>query len=358
MNNRFEDIIKAAKGESLSSVEINTIKDTIRKRMDAVPLPTNLKNNIISHSSRGAVPSPFLKFFRNPRALALAFAVFIICAGGTYAASESSLPGDNLYPVKIAGEAVRAAFAVGFQSNASVQADQALERVKEAEALSAENRLDPATSNELQVSFLEHSKSSLENIDNMKQSGDDTSYALTTNFKNNLTAHQDILTHLKVIMTDSARAAVNMPSFASSVDAVLKGLDVLGATTSAAVNAVLSPQIPSHDASYNVEDKNEVKQNNGVVGETVQTHTEVNNAPVENGQSVNTNSSANVNTNVNVGNTMQAGASVNTSNTSNSSNNTSNNSSGAVNASVEVKLPPPAAAVGEVATPVVKGLGL
>src|SRR3990167_1707644 len=69
--------------------------------------------------------------------------LIIILGGGTAFVAAGSVPGDALYTVKVnINEPVKVAFAVSASAQAELQSKLAQERLKEAEELASENRLD------------------------------------------------------------------------------------------------------------------------------------------------------------------------------------------------------------------------
>jgi len=74
-------------------------------------------------------------------AVAMILVLFLVLAGGgTVMASSDSLPGDRLYPVKIAAEKVRAFFTFGDEAKANLHMEFAERRVKEIESLAEGGR--------------------------------------------------------------------------------------------------------------------------------------------------------------------------------------------------------------------------
>jgi len=72
-------------------------------------------------------------------AVAMILALFL-AGGGTVMASSDSLPGDRLYPVKMATEKVRAFFTFGDEAKANLHMEFAERRVKEIESLAERGR--------------------------------------------------------------------------------------------------------------------------------------------------------------------------------------------------------------------------
>jgi hypothetical protein len=107
-----------------------------------------------------AARTPYF-FFASPmllgRAMSLAALMIIVLGGTTTYAAQGALPGGVLYPVKIyVNEGVAGALAVSDQAKLSYHTGVAQERLKEAEALAAEGKLDATTTAQLETNFNDH----------------------------------------------------------------------------------------------------------------------------------------------------------------------------------------------------------
>ena len=93
--------------------------------------------------SIGQVPkSTFLSRLKMTPMPIIAILITVFVGAGTSFAAQGAVPGDFLYPVKTeVNENVRAAFAVGANAEAELQADLLEERLAEAAKLQAEGRL-------------------------------------------------------------------------------------------------------------------------------------------------------------------------------------------------------------------------
>lgn len=93
------------------------------------PLPASLR---IREATRAFVPAQLVRWMRTP-ALAVA-SILVAVLGGSLAsvnASDRSVPGDFLYPVKIAGEQTRLAFTQGKAERVRLKAEFVDRRVEE-----------------------------------------------------------------------------------------------------------------------------------------------------------------------------------------------------------------------------------
>jgi hypothetical protein len=92
-------------------------------------------------------PSSSRRIYYYAMAPALAALVLVFVAGGTTFASQKSLPGDPLYPVKILAERINVATAFTARARSKVRLASAAERVNEATKLAQINSALPLSSN-------------------------------------------------------------------------------------------------------------------------------------------------------------------------------------------------------------------
>lgn len=152
---------------------------------------------VISHRP---VKSPYWSplFMRTGAALA----IVLILGSGTTFASESALPGDMLYPLKVhVLEPVQGVTALTPIAKASWSTKLATRRAEEAEVLAAKGTLSTTTASELE----EHIAQSAENARDATNEVADASTAaqLSTELDSSLSAHSDILQELGSSTPDS-----------------------------------------------------------------------------------------------------------------------------------------------------------
>jgi hypothetical protein len=157
------------------------------------------------HESEGAplgasaapIRSPFASVFFPMRIYAglAAVLLIIVSLGGTAYASESSLPGDLLYSVKIGvTEPIQTALVPSERGKAAWNAILAERRLEEAAELAAQNRLTPAAQSELAANFTAHVTASEKHATRLETSGDTTgSLSVQSDLEARLTAHEQIL---------------------------------------------------------------------------------------------------------------------------------------------------------------------
>lgn len=143
----LEEIFKKIKKESLTPLEKETgllqLKDFISKN----PILTTSNTTGDSPEIKSSpLKSPYFTMtWLSSKSMSYAsvLTLFILFTGGTIFAAKSSLPGDILYPIKIhVNEKLESFVTVGKEAEIEVKVKHTLGRLKEAEELSNQNRLD------------------------------------------------------------------------------------------------------------------------------------------------------------------------------------------------------------------------
>ncbi|MES2668332.1 MAG: DUF5667 domain-containing protein [Patescibacteria group bacterium] len=173
---------------------MTNLPDTSRERLDFIrslrklTLPGTIKEQmrlaLSSYADLHALPERvpaassygFTSLFARTRSLyAGALATVLIIAGGTQAslASEGAVPGDVLYPVKVAlAEPIAMTLAISSEQKAELSARFASRRVDEAAALSHEGKLDEETAEDLAVRFDTHVDALAKETEELEANGD------------------------------------------------------------------------------------------------------------------------------------------------------------------------------------------
>ena len=138
---KFEEIIKKAKEASLKSEE----KSKMRAELFAFMKKADVRE-----------VQPARRIFRLFKPIP-AFATFLIItmlAGGVSLASENSLPGDVLYPLKVSfNEEVRSALTLSGESKTDWEVRRAERRVEEAEKLAEKGKLSEEVKIKIEANF-------------------------------------------------------------------------------------------------------------------------------------------------------------------------------------------------------------
>ncbi|HEY4505222.1 MAG TPA: DUF5667 domain-containing protein [Candidatus Paceibacterota bacterium] len=139
----YRNLFKKIKKEQLSPKE--KADGFLKLREFIKENPIRFTPEMTVAEKKGApIKSPFFNgFFFGQRTFVLAGAcMLLLVAGGTAIGSNSSLPGEILYPVKILNEKMESFLSVGTRAQTEVEIQHTLKRLDEAENLSNQNRLD------------------------------------------------------------------------------------------------------------------------------------------------------------------------------------------------------------------------
>jgi hypothetical protein len=132
-----------------------------------------------------------------PRTMALACVFLVIGSSAAYA-SETALPGDWLYQLKVdIVEPVRGRLTSSSESRAAWESTRALRRLEEAEQLAAHNRLDEKTWTKLHGKFVEHVGATDRLIEDTEKKGKrEEAMSMRKNLEVYLGAHHSVITAL------------------------------------------------------------------------------------------------------------------------------------------------------------------
>lgn len=150
--------------------------------------------------SRILTPSPYVPtvsvwtVFMRSHAMALSVFLVLVLGSGTLVASEGSLPGSLLYPLKTEfSEPARDLINILPRDSASWQAEKATRRLLEAEVLAVQDKLSPEKRSELEVLFDKHTQKFNEVLVLATSSEAQTLKVVEDNFKTNLMVHAEVL---------------------------------------------------------------------------------------------------------------------------------------------------------------------
>ena len=163
-------IIKELKSLRRASVDGRFLL-SLRERLEA-----EMKMNPRPAPTVVSVPELIKLIKINYMPVILTLAIIAVFGGGSAAmASQNSIPGDVLYPVKTLTEEVRAAVAVGAERKAELQTKFAAERVKEIDEILRQNGVDPAGLDIALLRLEEHVSRAADTIEKEKETGRDVS---------------------------------------------------------------------------------------------------------------------------------------------------------------------------------------
>ncbi len=148
---------------------------------------------------------------------ALAAVILIVTSGVTLAA-HGALPGQVLYPVKLAAEQVELALSPSVKIRAQVATEQAVERLAEAEQLEAGGKLDGATNDRLKQAFKNKAQSAVKNITALAKDDQNEGSVARADFSGYLKAHHQTLVRLQLPSQTLATSTVGLVTAVAEVE--------------------------------------------------------------------------------------------------------------------------------------------
>ena len=158
------------------------------------------------------IPTP-VRRFAVPAMAAITVILLLGTLGvGAVYASAGSLPGDSLYPVKLAGERVRLALAFSDSGEAKLHLRLASERLEEAAAVVERNGADEIEP--LMGRYAAHVEAASSVLEHQHARGEDVA-SLAARFQERLARHEEVLSRVQEKVPGEARFAVEQALTAS-----------------------------------------------------------------------------------------------------------------------------------------------
>lgn len=189
MKNYFEKLIqKAGTHVSLTGTEREKMRFLLREYAGMKPVRE-------SAALRATLIDTWLAYLRRPASITLAILLILtLSSGGIAYAAERALPGDTLYPIKVAVvEPVRVALAASPEASAALQMTFAERRVDEAATLASEGRLGTMTEAALAENFTKNATGAAVTVAHERAQDPTAADVLTVNFAARLAAYEDVL---------------------------------------------------------------------------------------------------------------------------------------------------------------------
>lgn len=175
---------------------LNNLKNKLGIHMAQNPIRMGKFENFY-YNIKGADPFVNLKnigLFNNSYtgSAALALIILAIGVGGIASASQASLPGDNLYTIKILSEELRSAFTVSPAAKALLEVEFSANRIEEIKKVVQKSGIESKNINVALDRLQKNTAKAADIIDREKQNGNDVS-ALAKNIEEKNTANQNML---------------------------------------------------------------------------------------------------------------------------------------------------------------------
>lgn len=137
--------IKKLKSSRLDENFLYSFREDLQKFMEANPVTEKKTERLSMHEGFSLIMNDLHNKLINTKLMPIAIVIALITmlsGGGAALASQNSLPGDALYPVKTLTEDMRSALTINKQSEAKLQSKFAAERLEEVSKMLQENNVD------------------------------------------------------------------------------------------------------------------------------------------------------------------------------------------------------------------------
>jgi|GEM_PF-5676540 hypothetical protein len=191
--NHIEKLFNGATKVNLDEKKKDAIHQDVLLFMKRNPLQKS-----ITKREFFGIQSYLVKF----KTASIALAAVMVCVlVGTVAAvnAESALPGDFLYPMKLGfNEKIKEALAVTDDAKITVQVVLAEQRLKEAETLMVQGKINSSNEAQINANFTAHAKAALQDINSLHAPQFyQKAEIVNADFEASLRAHEHILNDLK-----------------------------------------------------------------------------------------------------------------------------------------------------------------
>lgn len=183
----MKELLKKFKEIKMTAEEKNAGFKQLQSFINQNPIKTNV-----------SIKSPFYSnIFIQHKILASAFAIVIIVSAtsGTSIAAKYSIPGDNLYPVKInLTEKLETLTAITPEEKAIIEAKHLDNRLGEAEILSNQNKLENGVQEKVKKQITQNLEEAVAHVETLKSNGEtENAKKIKISLEKSLQKHKDVV---------------------------------------------------------------------------------------------------------------------------------------------------------------------
>lgn len=195
------------------------------EEIESIKMTQYEKNEIRQHLSSFAmnykpVVSPYaVTMLYTKRILAASFIAILSIGSLSQSLSYDALPGDTLYPVKIAHENLHLATVNSNSKKITYEIKRTEKRIQEAAKLAQEEKLDVEAQEEIAKVIKKQTKKVKDQIERVKQENPESALALNTELKSTIKANSEVLRKVTT-KKEKREILVNRPE--ETKDAVVK----------------------------------------------------------------------------------------------------------------------------------------
>lgn len=167
--------------------------------IESIKMTQNEKNKIRQNLANFAMeynpaPSPYRKLFQYSRQILVTSFIAIISIGSiSQFLSKDALPGQTLYPVKIAHEQFKIATSNDKVDKISYEIKRTEKRIQEAAQLAQEEKLDITAQEEIVVAIQKQTRKVKDQIETVKKKDPKSALALNTELKTTIKTNSELL---------------------------------------------------------------------------------------------------------------------------------------------------------------------
>lgn len=201
MRNPIKQFIKKAKGIALTPEERSRTDDQLLAFLRSVAAPEAQEVFVrrLELDRRTQQRSSMLLkniFSSKTMPIFLAFVLFVTAGSGVSLAAQDALPGEALYPAKIALEEVHARLSLSTEAKSNVQTYRAGRRLEELEALAAKGKLDAEVKAKVEADFTAQAAKAKEGIITLQATDQNAAATIASDFEAALKTHESILVRM------------------------------------------------------------------------------------------------------------------------------------------------------------------
>ncbi len=152
--NYFDHFINSIKRIALTNDEREKARRRLLEFMEFRPIRESASSPREIYAGRVIPTSIFNQFMLKP--IPIMLIAGLLLSGGVAFGAQDTLPGDALYPIKIAGESIHANLMVSSETGTRYEADLAGKRLLEAEKLASQGKLKADAQATIEANFKKH----------------------------------------------------------------------------------------------------------------------------------------------------------------------------------------------------------
>lgn len=200
--NLIKQFVRKAKGVKLTPEEQSRTDDQLLAFLQSKATPEQqaifVRRMELDRRIRQRSRLLFRNFFTSKTMpIFLALVLLVTAGGGVSLAAQGALPGETLYPAKIALEEVEARLAFSAEAKSSVETARAQHRLEELETLAAKGTLNSQVKAQIHADFTAQAAQAEKGIATLQTTDQKAAAAVASDFEAALKTHEQIIARIK-----------------------------------------------------------------------------------------------------------------------------------------------------------------